>query len=156
MLKYKQIWHGIKPIKWLIKFNLTETHRLDRNIDSLERRKTTFSIFRIHPPMLCFGVYCKLTQIVQFCWLILQTIKLFFISLMHFVTSQICTNGKDKETPSGWKARTLKNEFWKLVQFLDQENMCSNQERMNEEMTSSYNLVWVMYVSNLWITLFQL
>ena len=22
MLKYKQIWHGIKPIKWLIKFNL--------------------------------------------------------------------------------------------------------------------------------------
>ena len=24
MLKYKQIWHGIKPIRWLIKFNLTE------------------------------------------------------------------------------------------------------------------------------------
>ena len=23
MLKYKQIWHGIKPIRWLIKFNLT-------------------------------------------------------------------------------------------------------------------------------------
>ena len=23
MLKYKQIWHEIKPIKWLIKFNLT-------------------------------------------------------------------------------------------------------------------------------------
>ena len=23
MLKYKQIWRGIKPIKWLIKFNLT-------------------------------------------------------------------------------------------------------------------------------------
>ena len=23
MLKYKQIWHGIKPTKWLIKFNLT-------------------------------------------------------------------------------------------------------------------------------------
>ena len=21
MLKYKQIWHGIKPIRWLIKFN---------------------------------------------------------------------------------------------------------------------------------------
>ena len=27
MLKYKQIWHGIKPIKWLIKFNLTERER---------------------------------------------------------------------------------------------------------------------------------
>ena len=24
MLKYKQIWHGIKPIRWLIKFNLTD------------------------------------------------------------------------------------------------------------------------------------
>ena len=23
MLKYKQIWHGIKPTRWLIKFNLT-------------------------------------------------------------------------------------------------------------------------------------
>ena len=23
MLKYKQIWHGIKQIRWLIKFNLT-------------------------------------------------------------------------------------------------------------------------------------
>ena len=23
MLNYKQIWHGIKPTKWLIKFNLT-------------------------------------------------------------------------------------------------------------------------------------
>ena len=23
MLKYKQIWHRIKPIRWLIKFNLT-------------------------------------------------------------------------------------------------------------------------------------
>ena len=23
MLKYKQIWYGIKPIRWLIKFNLT-------------------------------------------------------------------------------------------------------------------------------------
>ena len=23
MLKYKQIWHEIKPIRWLIKFNLT-------------------------------------------------------------------------------------------------------------------------------------
>ena len=25
MLKYKQIWHGIKPTRWLIKFNLTRT-----------------------------------------------------------------------------------------------------------------------------------
>ena len=24
MLKYKQIWHEIKPIRWLIKFNLTK------------------------------------------------------------------------------------------------------------------------------------
>ena len=24
MLKYKQTWHGIKPIRWLIKFKLTE------------------------------------------------------------------------------------------------------------------------------------
>ena len=24
MLNYKQIWHGIKPIRWLNKFNLTE------------------------------------------------------------------------------------------------------------------------------------
>ena len=24
MLKYKQIWHRIKPIRWLIKFNLTK------------------------------------------------------------------------------------------------------------------------------------
>ena len=24
MLKYKQIWHGIKPTRWLIKFNLTK------------------------------------------------------------------------------------------------------------------------------------
>ena len=23
MLNYKQIWHGIKPIRWLNKFNLT-------------------------------------------------------------------------------------------------------------------------------------
>ena len=23
MLNYKQIWHGIKPTRWLIKFNLT-------------------------------------------------------------------------------------------------------------------------------------
>ena len=28
MLKYNQIWHGIKPIKWLIKFNLTKLYRL--------------------------------------------------------------------------------------------------------------------------------
>ena len=25
MLNYKQIWHGINPIRWLNKFNLTET-----------------------------------------------------------------------------------------------------------------------------------
>ena len=25
MLNYKQIWHGIKPIRWLNKFNLTRT-----------------------------------------------------------------------------------------------------------------------------------
>ena len=31
MLKYKQIWHGIKPIRWLIKFNLTEDF-LDEDI----------------------------------------------------------------------------------------------------------------------------
>ena len=24
MLNYKQIWHGIKPIRWLNKFNLTQ------------------------------------------------------------------------------------------------------------------------------------
>ena len=24
MLNYKQIWHGIKPIRWLNKFNLTD------------------------------------------------------------------------------------------------------------------------------------
>ena len=24
MLKYKQIWYGIKPTRWLIKFNLTQ------------------------------------------------------------------------------------------------------------------------------------
>ena len=24
MLKYKQIWHRIKPTRWLIKFNLTK------------------------------------------------------------------------------------------------------------------------------------
>jgi len=23
LLKYKQIWHGIKPTRWLIKFDLT-------------------------------------------------------------------------------------------------------------------------------------
>ena len=28
MLKYKQIWHGIKPTRWLIKFNLTITNFL--------------------------------------------------------------------------------------------------------------------------------
>ena len=28
MLKYKQIWHGIKPIRWLIKFNLTELYSM--------------------------------------------------------------------------------------------------------------------------------
>ena len=26
MLNYKQIWHGIKPIRWLNKFNLTDGH----------------------------------------------------------------------------------------------------------------------------------
>ena len=37
MLNYKQIWHGIKPIRWLNKFNLTafevfsadHSHQLD-------------------------------------------------------------------------------------------------------------------------------
>ena len=28
MLKYKQIWHGIKPIRWLNKFNLTQAKSL--------------------------------------------------------------------------------------------------------------------------------
>ena len=28
MLNYKQIWHGIKPIRWLNKFNLTLTSAL--------------------------------------------------------------------------------------------------------------------------------
>ena len=27
MLNYKQIWHGIKPTRWLIKFNLTKLKR---------------------------------------------------------------------------------------------------------------------------------
>ena len=27
MLKYKQIWYGIKPIRWLNKFNLTRVTR---------------------------------------------------------------------------------------------------------------------------------
>ena len=30
MLNYKQIWHGIKPIRWLNKFNLTITLALLR------------------------------------------------------------------------------------------------------------------------------
>ena len=34
MLKYKQIWHGIKPIRWLNKFNLTETSYITMEITS--------------------------------------------------------------------------------------------------------------------------
>ena len=60
---------------------------------------------------------------------------------MHFVTSQICTNGKDKETPSGWKARTLKNEFWKLVQFLDQENVFKSRENERRNDRNGYKVM---------------
>ena len=31
MLNYKQIWHGIKPIRWLNKFNLTDCIRRGGN-----------------------------------------------------------------------------------------------------------------------------
>ena len=41
MLNYKQIWHGIKPIRWLNKFNLTIT-------------KTTFTT-------KC-GIYCYMVM----------------------------------------------------------------------------------------------
>ena len=30
MLNYKQIWHGIKPIRWLNKFNLTQHKTVKR------------------------------------------------------------------------------------------------------------------------------
>ena len=33
MLNYKQIWHGIKPIRWLNKFNLTKRKFLQKNLD---------------------------------------------------------------------------------------------------------------------------
>ena len=34
MLKYKQIWHGIKPTRWLIKFNLTRKYLPDYKQDA--------------------------------------------------------------------------------------------------------------------------
>ena len=33
MLKYKQIWHGIKPTRWLIKFNLTRSRKIKGNTE---------------------------------------------------------------------------------------------------------------------------
>ena len=32
MLNYKQIWHGIKPIRWLNKFNLTQLDELQKQV----------------------------------------------------------------------------------------------------------------------------
>ena len=34
MLKYKQIWHGIKPTRWLIKFKLTRKYLSDYKQDA--------------------------------------------------------------------------------------------------------------------------
>ena len=38
MLNYKQIWHGIKPIRWLNKFNLTELHNLRMKLSNVRKK----------------------------------------------------------------------------------------------------------------------
>ena len=62
MLKYKQIWHGIKPIRWLNKFNLTKDDfchsywKLPLQGDALwlKKRKATYQrmMMRIFEPQL--------------------------------------------------------------------------------------------------------
>ena len=39
MLNYKQIWYGIKPIRWLNKFNLTERHVFVGDMNKKAREK---------------------------------------------------------------------------------------------------------------------
>ena len=46
MLNYKQIWHRTKPIRWLNKFNLTDSN-LFRSVQHFERYKGFFLKARI-------------------------------------------------------------------------------------------------------------
>ena len=43
MLKYKKIWHGIKPTRWLIKFNLITMYG-DNHKDKLINSNALFSL----------------------------------------------------------------------------------------------------------------
>ena len=42
MLNYKQIWHGIKPIRWLNKFNLTHSFAGSESISKRDREINEF------------------------------------------------------------------------------------------------------------------
>ena len=46
MLKYKQIWHGIKSTRWLIKFNLTGLNLTWRRERKRERERESQEDFR--------------------------------------------------------------------------------------------------------------
>ena len=51
MLKYKQIWHGIKPIKWLIKFNLTQLLLQLQSMERSQKEPTLTPPIHVHTPL---------------------------------------------------------------------------------------------------------
>ena len=55
MLNYKQIWHGIKSTRWLIKFNLTISYIGNLGLRGFPLKRTCDNVDREQPsPLLTF------------------------------------------------------------------------------------------------------
>ena len=53
MLKYKQIWHGIKPTRWLIKFNLTDRKSNKWIVGEFKRKHNHNLVTQFETQFLC-------------------------------------------------------------------------------------------------------
>ena len=60
MLNYKQIWHGIKPIRWLNKFNLTYLILFYHPKKQLYQLYHTILQYTQHPKTLLFYHFIKI------------------------------------------------------------------------------------------------
>ena len=57
MLNYKQIWHGIKPIRWLNKFNLTPSLLNHTFITLIPKTNSPEYVHQFRPISLCNVLY---------------------------------------------------------------------------------------------------
>ena len=130
MLKYKQIWHGIKPTRWLIKFNLTVRMMHDALMQGWQRIYVLYNNSQKHGSRI-------LLNLTKVGFIILKNLSFLFLFLIFKKTTWHEFLKKDEDMMQGnffvkknhGETRILKNfekyfwvmSLWKTVYL---ENVC--------------------------------